>query len=152
MIQDDRPAPRFLLCPTVRGQAESPQLRLGARPDRHPLSRDTRLFRSQQEKLQNNRIREAVAPSSLGSPSRLPLPRALGSDLTSPEAEGDENSLFGRSCVWGGGGRACAPAAARLPSSLGGSHPLHTSLPPGTLEILQAQLTSVPPWPSSVPL
>ena len=108
MIQDDRPAPRFLLCPTVRGQAESPQLRLGARPDRHPLTRDTRLFRSQQEKLQNNRIREAVAPSSLGSPSRLPLPRALGSDLTSPEAEGDENSLFGRSCVGGGGQSMCS--------------------------------------------
>ena len=51
-----------------------------------------------------------------------------------------------------GRGRACAPAAARLPSSLGGSHHLHTSLPPRTLEILQAQLTSAPPWPSSVPL
>ena len=68
-----------------------------------PSPRHTRLFRSQHEKQQNNRIREALAPSSLVSLSRLPLPQALGSDLTSLEAEGDENSLFGRS--WGGAGQ-----------------------------------------------
>lgn len=90
-------------------------------------------------------------PQAAWSPSPAsPCPRP--SALTSPLWR---LRVMRTVCLAGRGegrGRACAPAAARLPSSLGGSHHLHTSLPPRTLEILQAQLTSAPPWPSSVPL
>lgn len=58
------------------------------------------------ETAEREQDEESTAPSSPSPSPCLPLPQAVSSDLTSLEAEGDENSLFGR--LRGGAGRSAA--------------------------------------------
>lgn len=100
----------------------------------------------------NSRTTAGLEKHSLKPPGVLlapPLPQALSSDLTSLEAAGDENSLFGRSVGRGGAEHVLQLQPGLRAASAGPTPCTHLSRP-RTLELLQAQLTSVPPWPSSV--
>lgn len=80
---------------------------------------------------QSSRIRKAQPQTACLLPSplpSLPRPQALSSDLTSLEAEGEENSLFGRS----GGGAGRSNALQLQPASAAsGVPPPHICPAPG---------------------
>lgn len=100
-----------------------------------------------EETAQQGQDEESTASSSLSPSPCLPLLQAVRSDLTSLEAEGDENSLFGR--LWEG--RGAVMGSSRLPGlpagSLSPAPSTHLSQPPRALETIQAQRTAAPPSP-----